>query len=122
MGITIIHAQPYYFNEVYNLSDTWSAGLSITASEDGFMACGISGAASGLYGIVLLSLDNEGVPVDTVFFSSGQAHLYPGSNGSFKKHDLNGYFLYGNKDQPGLFVLIPMETLSLQELIYRRVI
>jgi len=101
MGVTIIQAQPTYFNEVYNPDSTWSAGLSICNSSEGYLGCGISGSPAGYYQIALSFLDQNGALINSINYGENGIDYYPGGNGSFKKDSNGGYYLFGGINPPG---------------------
>lgn len=101
--------QPWYFNNLYNPNNTWSAGLSIESGSNSYLACAITGNPNNYYQICIQQLQNDGTL--TTYFNYGQLGMdyYPGENGSFKRDGQNGFYLFGSIDYlnyvvKGLFI------------------
>ena len=92
------NSQPWYFNNLYNPNNTWSAGLSITSHPSGYMACAISGDIYNYYQICIQELSHEGTILNYKNYGQSGMDYYPGEDGSFKKDEQGRYFLFGSID------------------------
>ncbi len=102
-------SQPWYFNNLYNPNNTWSAGLSITSHPSGYMACAISGDIYNYYQICIQELSHDGTILYYKNYGQSGMDYYPGEDGSFKKDEQGRYFLFGSIDSfnyvvKGLFI------------------
>lgn len=96
-GHLTVNAQIVYFNNRYN-NDIWSAALTISETDLGYVVCGISGEISNGYvfnRIVLTAIDNEGDQLWWKTYGEDFHNYYAGGIGGFIKTTEGGYVVSG---------------------------
>jgi len=91
-------SQPWYFNNLYNPNNTWSAGLSITSHPSGYMACALAGDQYNFYQISIIEIQNDGTLINYINYGQYGQDYWPGENSSFKNDGQNNFYLYGSID------------------------
>jgi len=93
------YSQPWYFNEIYNLNQTWTCGLSIIGTDEGYFGCSISGdsVSDYYYNTCTFLLNPMGEIVSWKNFGQDGFDYYPGYYGSLTRIQDSCFALFGSQ-------------------------